>query len=158
MVLNDLDDGGGRTYLYSVMENDCSPGTEPFLSDMVDTLTDQGLLKLSELSGEFLAKIMRPQSAQFLNTLAEEGLAEYENFAEELNPGGYREGELADGGRVSEMALPELLEYAGQSDGATAESVFTQLHQMTVFFKSRSALPLLCHRIPLFGEKKKREP
>lgn len=157
-MLNDLDDGGGRTYLYSVMENDCSPGTEPFLSDMVDTLTDQGLLKLSELSGEFLAKIMRPQSAQFLNTLAEEGLAEYENFAEELNPGGYREGELADGGRVSEMALPELLEYAGQSDGATAESVFTQLHQMTVFFKSRSALPLLCHRIPLFGEKKKREP
>lgn len=147
-MLNDLDGGGGRTYLYSVMENDCSPGTEPFLSDMVDTLTDQELLKLSELSGEFLAKIMRSQSAQFLNTLAEEGalerdkallalgpyflqeegLAEYENFAEELNPGGYREGELADGGRVSEMALPELLEYAGQSDGATAESVFTQLH------------------------------
>lgn len=177
-----LDENGNRTYLYSAMENDCSPGTEVFLSDMVSALTDQGLLKLSDLDGETLAKIMRPQSAQFLNALAEgdalerdkvllalgpyflreEGPAEYADFAAELNPGGYLAGELTDGGRaaweelrgfvdwftpdsessvaraqamrenegrVSEMALPELLEYASKSDGATAESAFSTLHQ-----------------------------
>lgn len=175
-----VEDGGGRTFLYSAMENDCSPGTELFLSDMVSALTDRGLLKLSDLSGETLAKIMWPQSAWFLNTLAEgdalerdkvlsalgsyflqeEGLAEYANFAEKLE--GFRAGELTAGGRaaweklrsfvdwftpdpessaaraqamlenegrVSEMALPELLEYASQSDGATAESAFFTLHQ-----------------------------
>lgn len=175
-----VEDGGGRTFLYSAMENDCYPGTELFLSDMVNTLTDMGLLKLSDLTGESLARVMRPQSAWFLNNLAEgdalerdkvlsalgsyflqeEGLTEYADFAEELD--GFRAGELTAGGRaaweklrgfvdwftpdpessaareqemlenegrVSEMSLPELLEYASKSDGATAESAFFTLHQ-----------------------------
>lgn len=177
-----LDEDGNRSFLYSAMENDCSPGTELFLSDLVSALADMGLLTSADLDGETLAKIMRPQSAQFLNDLAErepaerdkallalgpyflqeEGLAEYANFAAELNFGGYRAGELTAGGRavweelrgfvdwftpgpessaaraqamlenegrVSEMALPELLEYASKSDGVTAESAFFTLHQ-----------------------------
>lgn len=168
---------GNRTYLYSEMENDCAPGTETFLADMVRTLVDMELLKLSDLSGGELAKVMSYQSAYFLNSLAEGDASErdavletlgdymamtasgrraYDDFSTELDGGGYRAGELTDGGRtawetlkgvitginsalgeaatdgigqISAMPLDELLEYASTADGAYAESAFTQLHQ-----------------------------
>lgn len=47
-----LDEDGNRTFLYSAMENDCAPGSELFLEDMVRALTDQGLLKLTDQSGQ----------------------------------------------------------------------------------------------------------
>lgn len=118
-----LDEDGNRTFLYSTMENDCSPGSELFLSDMVRALTDQGLLGLTDLDGETLAKIMWPQSAYFLNTLAErdeaerdeillflagylsnggeQGKAYYDGFCHELDGDGFRAGELTDGGRAA---------------------------------------------------------
>lgn len=125
-----LDDDGNRTFLYSTMENDCSPGSELFLSDMVSALTDQGLLDLTDLDGETLAKIMWPQSAYFLNTLSErdeaerdeillflagylanggeEGSAYYEEFVHELE-GGFRAGELTAGGRAAWEKLNDFV-------------------------------------------------
>ena len=125
-----LDEGGNRTYLFSKMENDCSPGTELFLSDMVNTLMEQGLLELTDLDGETLAKIMWPQSAWFLNNLAERagkernevllflagylsngggsGKTYYENFVRELD-GGYRAGELTAGGRAAWEKLKDFV-------------------------------------------------
>lgn len=43
-----LGENGERTFLYSTMENDCYPGSELFLSDMVSALRDQGLIDLTE--------------------------------------------------------------------------------------------------------------
>ena len=124
------DEAGNRTYLYSAMENDCSPGTELFLSDLVYALTDQGLLTLADLSGRELARIMWPQSAWFLNNLAEgdpeerdavlwtlaaylggttEGQSYYAGFVEELEPGGSRYWELTDGSRAAWETLKNLL-------------------------------------------------
>lgn len=118
-----LDEDGNRTFLFSNMENDCAPGMELFLSDMVSALMDQGLMDLTDLDGETLAKIMWPQSAYFLNTLAErdeaerdeillflagylsnggeKGKAYYDGFCHELDGGGFRAGELTDGGRAA---------------------------------------------------------
>lgn len=39
-----VDEDGNRTYLYTAMENDCSPGTELFRSDMIARLEELGLL------------------------------------------------------------------------------------------------------------------
>ena len=46
-----LDEDGNRSFLYSAMENDCSPGTETFLADMVSALTDLGLLERADPGG-----------------------------------------------------------------------------------------------------------
>lgn len=132
-----LGENGERTFLYSTMENDCYPGSELFLSDMVRTLTDQGLIGLTDLDGETLAKIMWPQSAQFLNDLAErdeaerdeillflagylanggeEGKEYYEKFTHELDGGGYRAEELSEEGRAAWEKVKEL---AGSFTGA----------------------------------------
>ena len=120
-----------RTYLFSKMENDCFPGTETFLADMVRALMDQGLLKLSDLDGETLAKVMWPQSAQFLNDLAEQGEAErseillflagylaggseegetyYARFCRELDRAGYRAEGLTEGGRDAWETLKDFV-------------------------------------------------
>lgn len=177
-----LDENNNRTYLYSTMENDCSPGSAVFLSDMVRALMDQGLLTLSELSGQQLLGIMDVQPPSFFNRLGDETarerdrvlevlgayilhfeeVPEYTACVRELSDGGVFAGGLTAGGRaawealqgfvnwftpdpetsaararemlenegrVSEMSLPELLEYASKSDGATAEGAFYQLHQ-----------------------------
>lgn len=126
-----LDEDGNRTLLYSAMENDCSPGTEVFLADMTGTLMNRGLLKWTDLDGEALAKIMWPQSAYFLNNLAEQDAAEqsksllslagylaggseegktyYEEFVHELDDGGYRTEELTDGGKAAWETLKGLV-------------------------------------------------
>ncbi len=125
-----LEENGERTFLYSTMENDCSPGTELFLSDMVNALMDQGLLRMTDLDGETLAKIMWPQSGYFLNQLAErsegerdeillslagylsggseEGKSYYEGFVHELDGGGFRAEEVTPGGRAAWEKLKEL--------------------------------------------------
>ncbi len=112
-----------RTFLFSKMENDCFPGSEMFLTDIVRALADLGLLTPMDLDGETLAKIMYPQSARFLNTLAEQAPAEqdeillflagylaggseegktyYERFCRELDRVGYRAEELTDKGRTA---------------------------------------------------------
>lgn len=112
-----------RTFLFSKMENDCFPGSEMFLTDIVRALADLGLLTPVDLDGETLAKIMYPQSARFLNTLAEQDPAEqdeillflagylaggseegktyYERFCRELDRVGYRAEELTDKGRTA---------------------------------------------------------
>ena len=112
------------------MENDCSPGMELFLSDMVNALMDQGLLRMTDLDGETLAKIMWPQSGYFLNQLAErsegerdeillslagylsggseEGKSYYEGFVHELDGGGFRAEEVTPGGRAAWEKLKEL--------------------------------------------------
>lgn len=125
-----LDEGGSRTYLFSKMENDCAPGTELFLTDMVNTLMEQGLLELTDLDGETLAKIMYPQSAEFLNKVSErdeaereeillflagylsggseEGKTYYEGFLHELD-GGFRAGDLTAGGRAAWERLRDFV-------------------------------------------------
>ena len=169
-----LDGDLERTYLFSRMENDCSPGTKLFLRDLIRALMDEGILSLPDLDGETLAQVMWPQSAWFLNTLAEEDAAErsamlealgrylaetregaayYDGLVYELDDGGYRAGELTDGGRLAweelkdivrtvgiidlqadmeripELTLYELLEFLSKSDGAATESAVTELHQ-----------------------------
>jgi len=131
-----LDEGGNRTYLFSKVENDCSPGMELFLSDMVNALMDQGLLELTDLDGESLAKIMYPQSAEFLNSVAErdeaerdeilmflagylsggsgEGKTYYEDFFHELD-GGYRAEELTAGGRAAWEKLKDFVRSLNQN-------------------------------------------
>lgn len=47
-----LSESGERTYLYTGTENDCSPGSELFSSDMAAALTEKGLLPFSEPDGE----------------------------------------------------------------------------------------------------------
>lgn len=39
-----LDEAGNRTYLFSLMENDCSPGSDLFREDMLREIEDRGLL------------------------------------------------------------------------------------------------------------------
>ncbi len=136
-----LGEGGNRTYLFSKMENDCFPGTEMFLSDMVNALMDQGLLELTDLDGEALAKIMYPQSAEFLNSVAERDAAErdeillflagylsggsekgktyYEGFLHELS-GGYRAGDLTAGGRAAWEKLQDFAQGLAEPSGSSA--------------------------------------
>nr|WP_325230053.1 M56 family metallopeptidase [uncultured Oscillibacter sp.] len=136
-----LGEGGNRTYLFSKMENDCFPGTEMFLSDMVNALMDQGLLELTDLDGETLAKIMYPQSAEFLNSVAERDAAErdeillflagylsggsekgktyYEGFLHELS-GGYRAGDLTAGGRAAWEKLQDFAQGLAEPSGSSA--------------------------------------
>lgn len=136
-----LGEGGNRTYLFSKMENDCFPGTEMFLSDMVNALMDQGLLELTDLDGETLAKIMYPQSAEFLNSVAERDTAErdeillflagylsggsekgktyYEGFLHELS-GGYRAGDLTAGGRAAWEKLQDFAQGLAEPSGSSA--------------------------------------
>ena len=71
-----LDGDGGRTYLYTRMENDCMPGTEPFFADMVRDLRAHGLLTYADLSGEKLLEIMDCHPAALLETLAQAPEAE----------------------------------------------------------------------------------
>lgn len=135
-----LGEGGNRTYLFSKMENDCFPGTEMFLSDMVNALMDQGLLELTDLDGETLAKIMYPQSAEFLNSVAERDAAErdeillflagylsggsekgktyYEGFLHELS-GGYRAGDLTAGGRAAWEKLQDFAQGLAEPGGSS---------------------------------------
>ena len=65
-----LDPEGNRTYLFTAMENDCVPGSEPFFADTVRRLESLGLLSLTDLSGQELAAVCSCQSAQFFNELA----------------------------------------------------------------------------------------
>ena len=110
---------------------------------MVNTLVDQGLLKLTDLDGETLAKLMRPQSAWFLNTLAErdeaerdeillflagylsnggeEGKAYYDGFCHELDGGGFRAGELTDGGRAAWEKVRDFVNRFDQDREPTAK-------------------------------------
>lgn len=132
-----LDEAGNRTFLYSTMENDCYPGSELFLSDMVRALADLGLLTPAELDGETLAKIMWPQSAYFLNNLAEQDAAEqdkvlsalgeylasttegktyYDKFCHELD-GGSRAGELSEGGQAAWRTLKGVVARADRAPG-----------------------------------------
>lgn len=39
-----LKEDGSRTYLFTMMENDCVPGSKTFQNDMIRSLTDKGLL------------------------------------------------------------------------------------------------------------------
>lgn len=71
-----LDGDGGRTYLYTRMENDCTPGTEPFFADMVRDLRAHGLLTYADLSGKRLLEIMYFQPSSFLEVLAQAPEAE----------------------------------------------------------------------------------
>lgn len=71
-----LDGDGGRTYLYTRMENDCMPGTEPFFADMVRDLRAHGLLTYADLSGKRLLEIMYFQPSSFLEVLAQAPEAE----------------------------------------------------------------------------------
>lgn len=66
-----LAEDGGRTYLYSAMENDCAPGTELFFADMVNQLTERDLLDMADLSGEELAGICDSHPADFFNRAGE---------------------------------------------------------------------------------------
>ena len=138
-----LNEEGNRTFLYSTMENDCAPGSELFLSDMVRALADMGLLRLTDLDGETLAKIMWPQSAQFLNTLAEQGAAErdkvlsalgeylastaegktyHDEFCRELDGGGFLAEELTEGGQAAWETLKGFV--TGLSEGKAVVSSF----------------------------------
>ena len=91
---------------------------------------DQGLLELTDLDGETLAKIMYPQSAEFLNKVSERDEAEreeillflagylsggsedgktyYEGFLHELD-GGFRAGDLTAGGRAAWERLRDFV-------------------------------------------------
>ena len=71
-----LDGDGGRTYLYTRMENDCMPGTEPFFADMVRDLRAHGLLTYADLSGEKLLEIMYFQPGSFLEVMVRASEAE----------------------------------------------------------------------------------
>ena len=97
---------------------------------MVNTLMEQGLLELTDLDGETLAKIMYPQSAEFLNKVSErdeaereeillflagylsggseEGKTYYEGFLHELD-GGFRAGDLTAGGRAAWERLRDFV-------------------------------------------------
>lgn len=66
-----LAEDGSRRYLYSAMENDCSPGTEMFRTDMAYTLDEMGLLSLTGVEGEVLADMILMNEASFLNRMAE---------------------------------------------------------------------------------------
>ena len=91
---------------------------------------EQGLLELTDLDGETLAKIMYPQSAEFLNKVSErdeaereeillflagylsggseEGKTYYEGFLHELD-GGFRAGDLTAGGRAAWERLRDFV-------------------------------------------------
>ncbi len=147
-----LDENGRRTYLFSRMENDCAPGSEMFLSDMVDSLIAEGVLTLLDLDGEELAKLMYPQSAQFLNALAERNEAEqnemllflagylscgsekgnayYEGFTHELDAGGYLAGELTSGGRAAWETLRDFVNRLSSS--AELEAQLGRVPEMTL--------------------------
>ena len=58
------------------MENDCTPGTEPFFADMVRDLRAHGLLTYADLSGKRLLEIMYFQPSSFLEVLAQAPEAE----------------------------------------------------------------------------------
>lgn len=67
-----LMEDGSRRYLYSAIENDCSPGMEMFRTDMTYTLAEMGVLPLTELEGEVLADMILMNEASFLNRMAEQ--------------------------------------------------------------------------------------
>ena len=71
-----LDGDGNRAYLYHRMENDCSPGTEAFFSDMAYQLRGMGLLSFRDLTGRELLDMCVGQPVSFFNNLAEGSLSE----------------------------------------------------------------------------------
>ena len=70
------EEDGTRTYLFHQVQNDCFPGTELFRSDLINTLSDMGILSLAYLPGQTLLEMMEVQPAQFLERLAQHALWE----------------------------------------------------------------------------------
>ncbi len=124
------DDSGERTFLFSRMENDCSPGSPLFWADMVYQMEDLGLLRFSHLAaGEQLALLDsspviffdrlgdKPQ-AERDQTLALLALAvlenpnapEYTRCAEDLSESGVYAGSLSAGGRAAWEQLQGLVQ------------------------------------------------
>lgn len=64
-----LSEDGTRTYLFHRMENDCAPGTELFRSDLINALSELGVVSLSELPGQTLLEMLAIQPAAFLERL-----------------------------------------------------------------------------------------
>lgn len=104
-----LDEDGNRTFLYSAMENDCFPGTEVFLSDMVGTLMNRGLLKPADLDGLYTLEdfekdlVQRRKNFQKMVSTGNMTQADYDEWnqrQEEILAGlrnGTLEGRIVDG-------------------------------------------------------------
>lgn len=75
---------GKRVYLCSAMENDCSPDSELFMSDLRNNLMNQGLLPLSGLSSEELLYNFYCTPIAFLDQLAERPGSEQDAVCQEL--------------------------------------------------------------------------
>lgn len=71
-----LNEDGARTYLFHRMENDCAPGTELFRSDLINALSELGVLSLAELPGQTLLEMLAVQPAAFLERLVQRSLGE----------------------------------------------------------------------------------
>lgn len=104
-----LDEDGNRTFLYSAMENDCAPGTEVFLADMVRSLADMGLLTPAELDGLYTLEdfeedlVQRREGFQKMVSAGNMTQADYDEWnqrQEEILTGlrnGTLEGRIVDG-------------------------------------------------------------
>ena len=66
-----LNEEGEREFLYTRMENDCSPGTEGFFCDMAVDLVRLDLLSYADLSGKELLEMMYLQPTYLLEQLAQ---------------------------------------------------------------------------------------
>lgn len=71
-----MNEDGARTYLFHRMENDCAPGTELFRSDLINALSELGVLSLADLPGQTLLETLAVQPAAFLERLVQRSLME----------------------------------------------------------------------------------
>jgi len=139
-----LDEDGRRTFLYTRMENDCSPGTERFRADIVYDLLSQEVLALSDLDGETLLTLLDVQPFAFLNFLGDEmsqaeqkqtlellgayivadtDMEVYFYCKEDLSDTCVYEGELTAGGRA---AWEDLQSIVDSTAGNLYEEMFTR--------------------------------
>lgn len=71
-----LDEDGGRTYLYTRMENDCTPEMVPFFADMTWDLREMEILTYADLSGKELLDVLSVSTVSFLEALVQTSEAE----------------------------------------------------------------------------------
>ena len=71
-----LDGDGGRTYLYTRMENDCTPEMVPFFADMTWDLREMEILTYADLSGKELLDVLSVSTVSFLEALVQTSEAE----------------------------------------------------------------------------------
>ncbi|WP_295580981.1 M56 family metallopeptidase [uncultured Oscillibacter sp.] len=63
-------ENGKRTFLYAVMENDCSPGTPLFTEDMERTFLENGELTVAGMTPESLWTLFRQEPAAAISRLS----------------------------------------------------------------------------------------